>query len=234
MYVIQHSPNAWTFQVDTNANAKWAIMETEKTVRSLMNVSLVSTSATNLPLVSTHEKAMNAAATKVMKEMDSPVRTLMNAPTTRMTAASTKMVLSVLTPTGRTCVLVEKVSLGMGRRVPTLTSVRLVLTTAPKMPSALIGREVSPVNAHLVSMETQQRNALVSTVTSEYAGSSFRIFRAECLNPGWGGRGVLHYKGLIGTCDRAGYVLRDFCPKQGIELIIFCLTQGSDLSIFVN
>ena len=166
MNVIQHSPNAWTFQVDTNANAKWAIMEMEsKTVRSLMNVSLVSTSATNLPLVSTHEKAMNAAATKVMKEMDSPVRTLMNAPATRMTAASEKMVLSVLTPTGRSCVLVGKVSLGMGRRVSTLTSVRLVLTTASKMPSALIGREVSPANAHLVSMETQQRNALVSAVT---------------------------------------------------------------------
>ena len=190
MYVIQHSPNAWTFQVDTNVSAKWAIMEMEsKTVSLLMNVSLVFISATNGPLVSTHRKATIAVATKVMKEMDSPVRTLMNAPTTRMTAASEKMVLSVLTPTGRSCVLVEKVSLGMGRRVPTLTSVRLVLTTASRMPSALIGREVSPANAHLVSMETQQRNALVSTVTSEYAGSSFRIFRAECLNPGWGGRG---------------------------------------------
>ena len=186
MYVIQHSLNAWTFQVDTNASAKWAIMEMEsKTVSLLMNVSLVFISATNGPLVSTHRKATIAVATKVMKEMDSPVRTLMNAPATRMTAASTKMVLSVLTPTGRTCVLVEKVSLGMGRRVPTLTSVRLVLTTAPKMPSALIGREVSPANAHLVSMETQQRNALVSTVTSEYAGSSLRIFRIECLKPGW-------------------------------------------------
>ena len=110
---------------------------------------------------------MNAAAKKVMKEMDSPVRTLMNALTTRMTAASEKMVLSVLTPTGRTCVLVEMVSLGMGRRVPTLTSVRLVLTTASKMPSALIEREFSPANAHLVSLETQQRNALVSAVTRQ-------------------------------------------------------------------
>ena len=192
MYVIQHSPNAWTFQVDTNVSAKWAIMEMEsKTVSLLMNVSLVFISATNGPLVSTHRKATIAVATKVMKEMDSPVRTLMNAPATRMTATSRKIVyvLSVLTQTGRTCVLVGKVSLGMGRRVPTLTSVRLVLTTAPKMPSALIGREISPANAHVVSMETQQRNALVSTVTSEYAGSSFRIFRAECLNPGWGGRG---------------------------------------------
>ena len=166
MYVIQHLPNAWTFQVDTNASAKWAIMEMEsKTVRLLMNVSLVFISATNGPLVSTHRKAMNAAVTKVIKEMDSPVRTLMNALTTRMTAASTKMVLSVLTPMRRTCVLVEKVSLGMGRRVPTLTSVRLVLMSAPKMPSALIGREVSPANAHLVFMETQERIALVSAVT---------------------------------------------------------------------
>ena len=139
----------------------------EKHVRLLMNVNLVSTSATNWPLVSTQKKAMNAAAKKVLKEMDSPVRTLMNAPATIMTAASTKMVLSVLTPTGRSCVLVEKVSLGMGRRVPTLTSVRLVLTTASKMPSALIGREISPANAHLVSLETQQRNALVSAVTRQ-------------------------------------------------------------------
>ena len=162
--------------MDTNASAKWAIMEMEsKTVSLLMNVSLVFISATNGPLVSTHRKATIAVATKVMKEMDSPVRTLMNAPATRMTATSRKM-LSVLTPTGRTCVLVGKVSLGMGRRVPTLTSVRLVLTTASRMPSALIGREVSPANANVVSMETQQRNALVSTVTSEYAGSSFRIF----------------------------------------------------------
>ena len=182
MNVIQHSPNAWTFQVDTDVNAKWGIMETEKTVRSLMNVNLVSTIATNWPLVSTHEKAMNAAAKKVMKEMDSPVRTLMNAPTTRMIAASEKMVLSVLTPTGRTCVLVGKVLLGMGRRVPTLTSVRLVLTTASKMPSAPIGREVSSANAHLVSMETQQRNALVSAVTRQYTGSSFRIFGSMCSN----------------------------------------------------
>ena len=181
MYVIQHSPNAWTFQVDTNASAKWAIMEMEsKTVSLLMNVSLVFISVTNGPLVSTRRKATIAAATKVMKEMDSPVRTLMNVPTTRMTAASRKMVLSVLTPTGRTCVLVEKVSLGMGRRVPTLTSARLVLTTVLKMPTALIGREVSLANADLVSMETQKRNALVSTVTNEYAGSSFRKFRAMC------------------------------------------------------
>ena len=181
MYVIQHSPNAWTFQVDTNASAKWAIMEMEsKTVNLLMNVSLVFISATNWPLVSTRRKATIAAATKVMKEMDSPVRTLMNVPTTRMTADSEKTVLSVLTPTGRTCVLVERVSLGMGRRVPTLTSVRLVLTTVLKMPTALIRREVSLANADLVSMETQQRNALVSTVTNEYAGSSFRKFRAMC------------------------------------------------------
>ena len=180
MYVIQHSPNAWTFQVDTNASAKWAIMEMEKPVSLLMNVSLVFISATNGPLVSTHRKVTIAAVTKVMKEMDSPVRTLMNAPTTRMTAASTKMVLSVLTPMGRTCVLVGKVLLGMGRPVPTLTSVRMMLTPASKMPSALIGREVSPANANLVSMETQQRIALVSTVTSQYAGSSIRIFRAEC------------------------------------------------------
>ena len=191
MYVIQHSPNAWTFQVDTSASAKWAIMEMEsKTVSLLMNVSLVFISATNGPLVSTHRKATIAVATKVMKEMDSPVRTLMNVPATRMTATSTKIVLSVLTPTGRTCVLVRKVLLGMGRRVPTLTSVRLVLTTAPKMPSALIGREVSPANAHLVSMETQQRNALVSTMTSEYAGSSFRIsVSRRVLKPPVGGKG---------------------------------------------
>ena len=142
-------------------------MEMEKPVSLLMNVTLVSISAIKGPLVSTHKKATIAAAKKVMKEMDSSVRTLMNVPTTRMTAASEKMVLNVLTPTGRTCVLVEEVSLAMGRRVPTLTSVRLVLTTAPKMPSALIWREVSPANAHLVCMETQQRNALVSAVTRQ-------------------------------------------------------------------
>ena len=51
------------------------------------------------------------------------------------------------------------------------------------------------------------------------------------LNPG--GRGVLPYKGLMGTCGQPGYVFRDFCLKQGIEFIIFCLNQGIDLSIFV-
>ena len=46
-------------------------------------------------------------------------------------------------------------------------------------------------------------------------------------------RGVLPYKGLMGTCRQPGYVFRDFCLKQGIEFIIFCLNQGIDLSIFV-
>ena len=48
-----------------------------------------------------------------------------------------------------------------------------------------------------------------------------------------GGRGVLPYKGLMGTCGQSGYVFRDFYLKQGIEFIIFCLNQGIDLSIFV-
>ena len=48
-----------------------------------------------------------------------------------------------------------------------------------------------------------------------------------------GGRGVLPYKGLTGTCGQPGYVFRDFCLKHGIEFIIFCLNQGIDLSIFV-
>ena len=53
-------------------------------------------------------------------------------------------------------------------------------------------------------------------------------------NPGGGGgRGVLPYKGLMGTCGQPGYVFRDFCLEQGIEFIIFCLNQGIDLSIFV-
>jgi len=38
----------------------------------------------------------------------------------------------------------------MGRGVPTLTSVRQVLTTASRMPSALIGMEVIRANADLV------------------------------------------------------------------------------------
>ena len=38
-------------------------------------------------------------------------------------------------------------------------------------------------------------------------------------------RGILPYKGLMGTCGQPGYVFRDFCLKQGIEFIIFCLKQ---------
>ena len=45
-------------------------------------------------------------------------------------------------------------------------------------------------------------------------------------------RGVLPYKGLMGTCSQPGYVFRDFCLKQGIEFITFCLNQGIGLSIF--
>ena len=48
-----------------------------------------------------------------------------------------------------------------------------------------------------------------------------------------GGKGVLPFKGLMGTCGQPGYVFRDFCLEQGIEFIIFCLNQGIDLSIFV-
>ena len=50
---------------------------------------------------------------------------------------------------------------------------------------------------------------------------------------GMPGRGVLPYKGLMGTCGQPGYVLGDFCLKQGIKFINFCLNQGIDLSIFV-
>ena len=39
-------------------------------------------------------------------------------------------------------------------------------------------------------------------------------------------RGVLPYKGLMGTCGQPGYVFRDFCLKQGIDFINFCLKQG--------
>ena len=42
-------------------------------------------------------------------------------------------------------------------------------------------------------------------------------------------RGVLPYKGLMGTCGQPGYVFRDFCLKQGIDFIIFCLNQGIDV-----
>ena len=45
-------------------------------------------------------------------------------------------------------------------------------------------------------------------------------------------RGVLPYKGLMGTCGQPGYVFRDFCLKQGIDFIIFCLSQGIDLINF--
>ena len=44
-------------------------------------------------------------------------------------------------------------------------------------------------------------------------------------------RGLLPYKGLMGTCGQPGYVLRDFCLKQGIDFIIFCVNQGVD---FIN
>ena len=47
------------------------------------------------------------------------------------------------------------------------------------------------------------------------------------------GGGVLHYKGLMGTCGQPGYVFRDFCLKQGIDFIIFCLQQGIFLNSFV-
>ena len=46
-----------------------------------------------------------------------------------------------------------------------------------------------------------------------------------------GGRGVLPYKSLMGTCGQPGYVFRDFCLNQGIDFIIFCLNQGID---FIN
>ena len=39
-------------------------------------------------------------------------------------------------------------------------------------------------------------------------------------------RGVLPYKGLMGTYGQQGYVFRDFCLKQGIDFINFCLKQG--------
>ena len=39
-------------------------------------------------------------------------------------------------------------------------------------------------------------------------------------------RGVLPYKGLMGTYGQPGYVFRDFCLKQGIDFINFCLKQG--------
>ena len=44
-------------------------------------------------------------------------------------------------------------------------------------------------------------------------------------------RGILPYKGLMGTCGQPGYVFRDFCLKQGIDFIMFCLNQGID---FIN
>ena len=47
------------------------------------------------------------------------------------------------------------------------------------------------------------------------------------------GRGVLPYKGLMGTCGQPGYVFRDFCLKQGIDFIIFALNRVSTLSFFV-
>ena len=53
----------------------------------------------------------------------------------------------------------------------------------------------------------------------------FRLTRA--LFP----RGVLPYKGLMGTCGQPGYVFRVFCLKQGIDFIIFCLNRGID---FIN
>ena len=39
-------------------------------------------------------------------------------------------------------------------------------------------------------------------------------------------RGVLPYKGLMGTYGQPGYVFRDFRLKQGIDFINFCLKQG--------
>ena len=50
---------------------------------------------------------------------------------------------------------------------------------------------------------------------------------------GWGGGGVLPYKGLMGTCGQPGYVFRYFYLKQGIDFIIFCLKQHIFLNSFV-
>ena len=47
-------------------------------------------------------------------------------------------------------------------------------------------------------------------------------------------RGVLPYKGLMGTCGQPGYVFRDFCLKQGIDFINFCLKQAVIFSWTIN
>ena len=60
----------------------------------------------------------------------------------------------------------------------------------------------------------------------------FKVFQRRAPDAP-GGRGVLPYKGLMGTCGQPGYVFPNFCLKQGIEFMIFCLNQGIGLSIFV-
>ena len=74
---------------------------------------------------------------------------------------------------------------------------------------------------------TQVRNGVLTTVHCLFAKLTTIKF------PRGGGRGVLPYKGLMGTCGQPGYAFRDFCLKQGIDFIIFCLNQGIGLSIFV-
>ena len=84
-------------------------------------------------------------------------------------------------------------------------------------------KENIPVSACL-------KSNILSLYISLRASSPFIGSKAS---PGGGGRGLLPYKGLMGTCGKPGYVFWDFCLKQGIEFIIFCLNQGIDLSIFV-
>ena len=47
-------------------------------------------------------------------------------------------------------------------------------------------------------------------------------------------KGVLPYKGLMGTCGQSGYVFPDFCLKQGINFYCFVLNRVSFLGKFLK
>ena len=86
---------------------------------------------------------------------------------------------------------------------------------------ALRANERLPISANLYGTPFMNKRLKTAQVTHARGTSKWQNI-APCRDP----RGVLPYKGLMGTCGQPGYVFRDFCLKQGIEFIIFCLKQG--------
>ena len=92
----------------------------------------------------------------------------------------------------------------------------------------LRANERLPISANLYGTPFMNKRLKTAQVTHARGTSKWQNI-VLCRDP----RGVLPYKGLMGTFGKPGYVFRDFCLKQGIEFIIFCLNQGIDLTIFV-